>query len=260
MFFGSELMSKDVIKVREIERIGSLAELGSWSLYEKVAIACRALYADGQNKGLSGQVSARGATAGYITQALGTGFDEVSVSNLLLLNSDLDVLEGDGIPNPANRFHSWIYRSRPDVGCIIHVHSPAVSALSMTKEKLEISHMDTCCLYEEIAYLDEWPGIPIGNDEGEIICNALAGKKALIMAHHGYLVAAGGVPEGLYLALQIEHAAKIHLMARSVGDVRKVDRSLALEAKEWLLLRPRVDAFFRYQARKALRADETCLD
>ena len=148
---------------------------------QSIAIACRVLYGEGQCRGLAGQLSVRRPSGAYITQALGVWFNETSVFNLLVLNSDLEVLQGEGVPNPANRFHSWIYQQKPAVGCIIHMHSPSVSALSMTHERIEIAHMDTCCLYDEIAYLSEWPGIPIGNDEGELICHSLLDKKALVM-------------------------------------------------------------------------------
>lgn len=258
--FYSDALSKDTIKINEISRIKLLENVNCWSRSEAVSIACRALYYEGQNRGLSGQVSARGKSDCYITQALGVGFDEVSVSNLLVVSSDLEVIEGDGIPNPANRFHSWIYRHRSDVGAIIHVHSPAVSAISMVGEKIEIAHMDTCGLYDEISYLDYWPGIPIGNEEGKIFCETLGNKKAMIMAHHGYLVAATDIPEALYLALHLEYAASLHLEARKIGEIRTIDDKLAREAKEWVTIRPRIDAFFRYQSSRVLKRDAGCFD
>ena len=51
-------------------------------------------------------------------------------------------LSGDGMANPANRFHSWIYRARPDVQCIVHTHAFHVAALSMLEVPLVVSHMD----------------------------------------------------------------------------------------------------------------------
>ena len=79
----------------------------------------------------------------------------------------MQVLEGEGMANPANRFHSWLYRTRADVQCIVHSHAPHVAALSMLEVPLEIAHMDTCVLYGQCAFLGKWPGIPVGNEEGE---------------------------------------------------------------------------------------------
>ncbi|MGV0554613.1 class II aldolase/adducin family protein, partial [Mycobacterium kansasii] len=87
---------------------------------QKLALTCRALFDAGHDSGLAGQITARAERDGtYYTQRLGLGFDEITDANLLLVDEDLNVLEGDGIANPANRFHSWIYRARPDVQCIV---------------------------------------------------------------------------------------------------------------------------------------------
>src|SRR6188474_921761 len=112
------------------------------SVREKVALTCRALSDAGHDSGLAGQITARGEELGtYYTQRLGLGFDEITAGSLLLVDEDLNVLSGDGMPNPANRFHSWIYRARPDVNCVVHTHPFHVAALSMLEVPLVVSHM-----------------------------------------------------------------------------------------------------------------------
>ncbi len=106
---------------------------------QKLALTCRILFENGHDSGLAGQITARGEKPGtYLTQRLGIGFDEICASNLLLVNEDLEVLQGEGMANPANRFHSWLYRARPDVQCIIHTHAVHTAALSMLEVPLEI--------------------------------------------------------------------------------------------------------------------------
>ena len=58
------------------------------------------------------------------TGRFGLGLEEFRASNFLLVDEDLNVLEGEGMANPANRFHLWIYRVRPDVNSIVHTHPP----------------------------------------------------------------------------------------------------------------------------------------
>src|SRR5690606_235778 len=150
------------------------------SARQKLAITCRVLFDGGHDSGLAGQITARGEEPGtYYTQSLGLGFDEISVSNFLLVDEDLRVLEGQGMPNPANRFHSWVYRARPDVQCIVHTHPLHVAALSMLEVPLVVSHMDNCPLYDDCAFLSDWPGVPVGNEEGELISKALGDKRAI---------------------------------------------------------------------------------
>ncbi|MCW7537973.1 aldolase [Aquabacterium sp. A7-Y] len=225
------------------------------SLRDKVAAACHILFQHRHDSGLAGQISARGEQAGtYWTQCLGLGFDETEAGNLLLVDADLNVLEGDGMANPANRFHSWIYQARPDVNCIVHTHPMHVCALSIIGQPLVVAQMDACMLFDDVEFLADWPGIPVGNNEGEIISRALGAKRAAILAHHGLVVACSSVEESCVVALQCERAARMQLLASHAGEVRQLDPALAKEAHDWTLNKQRTEAAFHYFARRAARA------
>ncbi|HTQ21874.1 aldolase [Mycobacterium sp.] len=220
---------------------------------QKVALTCRVLFDAGHDSGLAGQITARAEADGtYYTQRLGLGFDEITDDNLLLVDEDLNVLDGDGMANPANRFHSWIYRARPDVQCIVHTHAFHVAALSMLEVPLIVSHMDTTPLYDDCAFLPNWPGVPVGNEEGEIISAVLGDKKAVLLAHHGQLVTGASVEEACSLAILIERAAKLQLAAMAAGTVKELPAELAKEAHDWTLTPARSRANFAYYARRAL--------
>ena len=232
-----------------------------WSMAEKVVLAGRVLHAEGHDSGLAGQITARiTGTNSFVTQRMGLGFDEIEVSNLLVVDKNLSVLEGRGMPSPANRFHAHIYHERPDVGCIVHTHPVHIAALSMLGKPLEIAHMDTCVLYDDVAFLDRWPGVPVGNHEGEIIAAALGTKRAILLAHHGLLVACHSVEEACIIAIQCERAATLQLLATAAGEIQKIEPTLGREAHDWLLLEKRVQATFYYYARKILKQFPGCLN
>lgn len=247
-------MEKGELVERAREQMRRHLDIPDWSLREKLALTCRILFAQGHDSGLAGQITARAPSPGtYYTQRLGLGFDEVSASNLLAVDEDLQVLSGEGMANPANRFHSWIYRARPDVRCIVHTHPQHVAALSMLGRPLKVSHMDSCPLHEDIAFLKEWPGVPVGNNEGEIIAGVLGEKRAALLAHHGLVVACSSVEEACVIAIQCERAARLQLLAESAGSIRDIDPELAREAHDWVLQEKRTQATFAYYARRALR-------
>ncbi|WP_109514399.1 aldolase [Pseudomonas ovata] len=231
-----------------------------YSVRQKLALTCRILFDGGHDSGLAGQITARAETAGtYYTQRLGLGFDEISGSSLLVVDEDLKVLKGQGMANPANRFHSWLYRARPDVNCIIHTHPLHSATLSMLEVPLAISHMDTCPLFDDCAFLKDWPGIPVGNEEGEIISRAIGDKRAILLAHHGLLIAGGSVEEACVLALLFERAARMQLLAMGAGEIRPIPEALGQEAHDWISTAKRHGAAFNYYARRALRAHGDCL-
>jgi L-fuculose-phosphate aldolase len=217
---------------------------------EALALAARILAADGHASGLAGQVTARAEAGGYWTLPLGQGFEEATADAMLRVDDDIRTVEGDGIANPAVRFHAWIYRARPDVACIVHSHPPAVSALSMTGRPLATAHMDAMMLYDDCAWLPEWPGVPIADEEGRIITEALGGKRAILLAHHGLLTAAAGIEEATYLAYFMERAARLQLDAEALGPIRPVDPDFGRQAHDFLLKPEIVAATFDYFARR----------
>jgi L-fuculose-phosphate aldolase len=227
---------------------------------QKLALTCRALFDAGHDSGLAGQITARAEEPGtYYTQRLGLGFDEITADNLLLVDEDLTVIDGAGMANPANRFHSWIYRARPDVTCIVHTHPFHVAALSMLEVPLMVSQMDIAPLYDDCAFLPDWPGVPVGNEEGEIISAALGDKKAILLAHHGHVVAGASIEEACSLAMLIERGAELQLAAMAAGTIAPLPDRLAREAHDWTLTPKRSQANFAYYARRALAAHPDAL-
>ena len=232
-----------------------------WTPTQKLALACRILARGGHGAGLAGQMTARGGPPGTMwTHPYGLGFDELKASDYMLVDDDLNVLEGDGTPNPANRFHLHVYKVRPDVQAIVHTHPPYISALSMIGEELAVSHMDTSIFYEDCAFLPDWPGVPFGDDEGELIAGALGDKRAVLLAHHGQLCAGRSIEEATVLGVTIEHAAKIQLLARGAGGIRQIVPELGREAHDWRLRPEQIALNFQYHARQALRDGEDCLN
>jgi L-fuculose-phosphate aldolase len=134
----------------------------------------------------------------------------------------------------------------------VHTHAFHVAALSMLAVPLVVSHMDLTPLYDDCAFLSDWPGVPVGNEEGEIISSALGDKKAVLLAHHGHVIAGASVEEACSLAVVIERGAKLQLAAMAAGTIRPLAEELAREAHDWALNPKRSQANFAYYARRAL--------
>jgi L-fuculose-phosphate aldolase len=241
----------DIAKKRMLEHLS----MPAWSIRQKLALTCRILHNKGHESGLAGQISGRGETPGTLyTQQLGLGFDEITASNLLKIDEDLNVLEGQGMVNPANRFHTWLYRARPDVNCIIHTHGTHSVALAMLERPLKIAYMDVCVLYDDVAYLPIWTGVPVGNEEGKAISEAIGNKRALLLAHHGLLVTGSTVEEACAVAVMFERAAELQLLAESAGTIKDIEPTLGRQAHDWILQQKRSQATFHYYARQLLRS------
>ena len=215
---------------------------------------------EGHESGLAGQLTARGPRDGsFWTLPLGLAFDEAGDESWLLIDDALEVLEGAGSfgirePNPATRFHLWIYRARPAVHAILHTHPPACSALAAAEQPLVVAHMDAAPLFEDTAYLPQWPGLPTADREGEIISAALGNKHAVLLAHHGMLTAGRTVQEAAFLAVFMERMARQQIDAAAVGGAKPIDATEARRARDFLrtdkIMNITFDAWVRKVERK----------
>ena len=121
--------------------------------------------------------------------------------------------------------------------------------------------MDTAMFYDDCAFLEHWPGPPIGDDEGELIATALGDKRAILLAHHGQLSAGSSIEEATVLAYHFEVAARLQLLAMAAGEIKVLDPACAKDAHDYRLKPVVLDATFLYQARLALhRGEIDCLD
>jgi L-fuculose-phosphate aldolase len=218
---------------------------------------------EGHESGLAGQLTARGAEDGtFWTLPLGLAFDEAEESSWLLIDDALNVLAGEGShgirePNPATRFHLWVYRARRDVHAIVHTHPPAASALAAAEQPLIVAHMDATPLFEDTAFLAQWPGLPTADREGEVIAGGLGAKHAMLLAHHGILTAGRSVQEAAFLAVFMERMARQQLDASTIGGSKPVAAEEARRARDFLRTDRIMDITFDAWVRRAERRRRT---
>jgi L-fuculose-phosphate aldolase len=251
--------TRDAIHARVTRDLDAHLSPGAWSEPEKLVLAARILAADGHCSGLAGQLTQRLPDGTFRSLPIGVGFDEARPRDLLRVDRNLAVVEGKGIPNPAVRFHIWVYDKRADAMAIVHTHPPKASALSMIGRPLVAAHMDTAMLYDDVAFLPEWPGVPVADEEGRIIAAALGAKRSILLAHHGILTTGRDIVEATYLALAMELAAKLQLDAEAAGPVKPIRPEFGREAHAFMRKPAIMNATFAWRARQALRADPAAL-
>ncbi|SFN83132.1 L-fuculose-phosphate aldolase [Bradyrhizobium sp. Rc3b] len=247
----AELRAKEYFDDRATREMAEHLKGAKRSDKETLAYACRILAMTGQEAGLAGQISFRSERPNaYWTLRFGLGFDEATPDDFIEVDRDLNTLTGEGMANPATRFHLWVYDARPDVKSLVHTHSPWASALAAARQPLVIAQMDMTPLHDDCAFLGEWPGVPIADQEGVLISAALGGKRAIILAHHGYLTAGASIEEATYLSVYLERAARMQIRAQAFGPLTPVDDALAKEAHDYLLKPSIVNATFDYWCRQ----------
>jgi ribulose-5-phosphate 4-epimerase/fuculose-1-phosphate aldolase len=180
----------------------------------RIAAGRRILYREGCDSNVGGHVSARSAQGdGFWV----TGFeylDQTRPEDVAKLDFDLRPLVGEHELSPAVNFHALVYRRRPDVGAIVHVHSHHVSVLSSIEGQTVGMYNVVAVLFhdEQATYLDD--GVRPHTD----VVDALGeDKHVVLMKNHGAIVVADSVEHAVIEALTLEKAARFHLECVAAG-------------------------------------------
>jgi ribulose-5-phosphate 4-epimerase/fuculose-1-phosphate aldolase len=148
----------------------------------------------------------------------GKSWRHLRASDLLLVDLDGTVLEGDGVLNAAAfAIHSEVHRARPDVVAAAHAHTRFGRAWSATGRVLEPLSQDACAFYGDHAVFDDYSGVVYDPEEGSALARALGDRKALLLEHHGLLTVGETVADAFVNMYYLEASCQIQVRAQSGG-------------------------------------------
>jgi L-fuculose-phosphate aldolase len=180
----------------------------------------KVMYDRGLTAGNDGNLSVRLDDDSILITATGICKGRMDPGCLLAVSvSSGQVIDGSLSPSSETDIHLATYRSRPDVGAIIHAHSPFLTALAITGTPFPAD------LLPEVVFTlgqvpTTRPAIQRTQDYLDSVVSGLGSGQALILDHHGAMTV-GATPEDALLTLErIEHVAYVYWIARSLGPVQ----------------------------------------
>ncbi|XP_044875448.1 alpha-adducin isoform X4 [Mauremys mutica] len=150
----------------------------------------------------------------FLIVPFGLLYSEVSASSLVKINIQGDIVDRGstnlGVNQAGFTLHSAIYAARPDVKCIVHIHTPAGAAVSAMKCGLLPISPEALSL-GEVAYHD-YHGILVDDEEKVLIQKNLGPKsKVLILRNHGLVSVGETVEEAFYYIHNLVVACEIQV-------------------------------------------------
>jgi L-ribulose-5-phosphate 4-epimerase len=155
----------------------------------------------------------------FVIKPSGVSYDGLKATDMVVCDLDGRVVDGVHAPSSDTAAHAYVYRAMPDVGGVVHTHSPYATAWAARGEAIP------CVL---TAMADEFGGeIPvgpfalIGNDDiGRGIVATLQGHRspAVLMKNHGVFTIGRDARAAVKAAVMCEDVARTVHLARSLGE------------------------------------------
>jgi L-ribulose-5-phosphate 4-epimerase len=173
----------------------------------------------------SGNISARVPDESLmVIKASGVPYAELTPEAIVVCDLDGELVEGSLEPSSDAATHGYVYRTMPDIGGIVHTHSPYATAWAARGEPIP-------CVLTAIA--DEFGGeIPVApfaligsEDIGREIVGTLEGHRspAVLLRGHGVFALGAGARDAVKAAVMCEDAARTVHLARALGDVEPLE-------------------------------------
>ncbi|HXZ02270.1 MAG TPA: class II aldolase/adducin family protein [Stellaceae bacterium] len=191
----------------------------------KVRMELAACYRLAQKNGwdelIYNHISARvpGPEHHFLINPFGLAFEEVTASNLVKVDVEGRVIGETNYPINAAGFtiHSAVHAARPEVGCVIHLHTEAGMALSMLDGGL-LPLTQTAMLFQRQLAFHDYEGIAFNLAERERLVRDLGDKSVMILRNHGTLVACPTVGQAFVTMFLLEKAARAQLRAMACNN------------------------------------------
>ena len=157
----------------------------------------------------------------FVIKPSGVRYADLTAESMVVCDLNGVVVDGSLRPSSDTAAHAYIYRHMPDVGGVVHTHSPYATAWAAIGEPIP------CVL---TAMADEFGGeVPIGpfariGDDaiGEGVVQTLRGHRspAVLMRGHGVFTIGPNASAAVKAAVMCEDVARTVHLARQLGSVR----------------------------------------
>ncbi|MFA5576289.1 MAG: L-fuculose-phosphate aldolase [Tissierellaceae bacterium] len=177
----------------------------------------RKLIEKGLTKGTGGNLSIFNRKENLMAiSPSGIDYFETRPEDVVVLDLEGNIVEGNRKPSSELEMHSIFYRKRSDIDAIIHTHTVFATTLSCLNISLPPVH-----------YLVALAGLDVrcaryasfGTRElAENAFEAMEDRKAVLLANHGLLAGAGDLANALNITEEIEYCAELYYRAKSIGE------------------------------------------
>lgn len=180
----------------------SSAENNMQSLAQQMVKVSQQLVTNGLNKGMSGNISCR-IDEGFLITPSAVLPEYLSIDSMVNMQFD-GSFEANKKPSSEWRFHRDILQSRPEVNAVIHTHSMFATTMACLHQDIPAFHYMIAMMGGDSVRCA--PYALFGSQAlSDSAVDALTGRKACLLAHHGMIAIGANLAEALAIAIELEN-------------------------------------------------------
>ncbi|MEL7131464.1 MAG: aldolase [Pseudomonadota bacterium] len=191
------------------------------ALREHMCILAKSLFDRGLTHGSTGNLSARTEDGGLLVSPTGTCFGRLDPRRLSRFDPQGVQVSGDP-PTKEMPLHMAFYDTRSTAGAVVHLHSCYSVALSMLPDLDADNFLPPLTPYGimKLGKVKLLPFFVPGDPAiGDAVRELKGSRSAVVLAHHGPVVAGKDVEAACNAIEELEDTARLALMMRGMDNV-----------------------------------------
>jgi L-fuculose-phosphate aldolase len=156
---------------------------------------------------------------GVWMKAAGWGLEEITPDRVQLVSRAGEVLDGTGGRHSEYPIHTEIMAARPDVGGVVHTHSPyAVALAAAGQQLLPVSHAATYFVPPDVPRFTGTADLILTPDLGKQVAASLGSAPAVFLVNHGIVTSGPTLQVATVAAILLERAAHQQWITHGYGS------------------------------------------
>lgn len=198
--------------------------MNNQKLREEVAEVAREMISSGLVTGTSGNVSALTPEGEVLITPSGLDYSILEPEDVVLVDLEGRVLEGEFAPSTETPMHTGIYRARSNIGGIVHTHSYFSTTLACLGWEIPSVHYMLAVLSDD-GRVPVAPYATYGTEELAGHASEALGDthRACLLQNHGTITVGDGPSKAFSLTVVLEDMAQIYYRTRLIGEPNILD-------------------------------------
>lgn len=146
----------------------------------------------------------------------GIDFYEIKPEDIVIMQLDGTIVEGDKTPSSEWAMHKIQYEKRDDITAVIHAHTTYATVIATLRQELPPSHYMIAVAGPNVRCAEY---ATYGSPElAENAYEAMIDRNAVLLANHGILAGSYSLANAFNIIEELEYCAQIYYMAKSIGE------------------------------------------
>lgn len=191
------------------------------SLVDEIIAVCKKVYENKFVSAYDGNLSVRNTAKTFLITRSGVCKGEVTATDILEVDENGKILQGEGKVSTENKLHLYIYARRPEVNAVVHCHPIYASAFAVLGEGFTKHILPEVVLSIGKIPLCEY-ATPSTDELPKTLEPHVNYSWALLLQNHGAVTMGKNLKDAYYKMEKLEHTAKIIFAARLLGGEKEL--------------------------------------